>query len=77
MTVSVNMHTAKSDLSRLVRKALEGEDVVIMRAGKPVARIVPIQSDRVPGLARDQVRISTDFDAPLPAKLLDAFESRI
>jgi prevent-host-death family protein len=74
VTVSVNMHTAKSDLSRLVRQALEGEDIVIMRAGKPVARIVPIPNARVPGLAKGHVRIASDFDAPLPAELLEAFE---
>ncbi len=76
MTRRVNMHEAKSDLSRLVAAAWQGEEVIIMRAGKPVARLVPIREERRPGLARGRIRISDDFDSPLPADLLDAFEGR-
>jgi len=70
----VNMHKAKSDLSRLVGRALAGEDVIITRSGKPVARLVPIRNERVPGLARGEMTISSDFDAALPEDLLDSFE---
>lgn len=76
MGLLVNMHRAKSDLSRLVSRALAGEEVVITRSGKPVARLVPIRSERVPGLARDQVIVSPDFDQPLPEDVLDSFEAR-
>ncbi len=75
MATRVNMHQAKSDLSRLVAKALQGEEVLIMRDGKPVAKLVPIHDERLPGLARGQVRIGEDFDSPLPDDLLDGFEA--
>jgi prevent-host-death family protein len=73
----VNMHHAKTHLSRLVELVESGEEVVIARAGKPVARLVPYQarrSPRQPGLWRGQVRIAPDFDAT-DDELLDAFES--
>lgn len=74
MRIEVAMHKAKSDLSRLVVRALAGEDVIITRAGKPVARLVPVRPQRVPGLARDRISIPPDFDAPLPEDVLRAFE---
>jgi prevent-host-death family protein len=68
MTV-YNMHESKTHFSRLIEKVLNGEEVIIARAGKPVARISPILDDvspRVPGLDKGKVTISPDFDAPLP-----------
>ncbi|MDO8672016.1 MAG: type II toxin-antitoxin system prevent-host-death family antitoxin [Dehalococcoidia bacterium] len=75
MATRVNMHQAKSDLSRLVAKALQGEEVIIMRDNKPIAKLVPIHDERVPGLARGRVSIAEDFDSPLPDDLLDSFEA--
>jgi len=60
---------SKTHLSRLVEKALNGEEIIIARAGKPVARISPIINDtspRVFGLDKGKVKIAPDFDAPLP-----------
>ncbi len=74
MVTRVNMHRAKSELSDLVARAERGEEVIIMRAGKPVARLVPIRAERQPGLARGQFRIEDDYDAPLPDEVLDSFE---
>ncbi len=74
MSEIVNMHKAKSDLSRLVAKALAGEDVIITRDGKPVVRLTPIRGERIPGLAKGKIHISDDFDDPLPEDLLRAFE---
>ncbi len=74
MATRVNMHQAKTDLSRLVAEALHGEDVVIMRSGKPVARLVPMYDERVPGLAHGRVHIGDDFDSPLPNDILGTFE---
>lgn len=74
MPVIVNMHKAKSDLSRLVVQSLAGEEVIITRDGKPVVRLVPVRQHRVPGLARGKLQISDDFDAPLPDDVLAAFE---
>jgi prevent-host-death family protein len=75
MAVVVNMHKAKSDLSRLVVRALAGEEVIITRAGQPVVRLAPIRRERVPGLARGKVTIAADFDAALPDDVLATFET--
>ncbi len=75
MPITVNMHKAKSDLSHLVRRALAGEDIIITKAGKPVARLVPIRSERVPGTARGMIRIADSFFEPLPEEVISAFES--
>lgn len=64
-----NIRQSKTHLSRLVEKALNGEEVIIARAGKPVARLLPIIDDpspRVFGLDKGKVKIAPDFDAPLP-----------
>jgi prevent-host-death family protein len=73
----VNIHEAKTHLSRLLARVAAGEQVVISRAGRPVARLVPIDRpspQRVPGTDRGQIFIADDFDAPLPAKVQTAFE---
>jgi prevent-host-death family protein len=69
-----NMHDAKSNLSRLVDQAAAGGEVVIAKAGKPVARLVPLSSPvsvkkRRLGLASGKFSVPDDFDAPLPAEL--------
>ena len=74
----VNVHHAKTHLSRLLQKVEAGEEVVIARAGKPVARLVPLEPTRlkrVLGGDEGKVWIAPDFDAPLPDDLLDMFES--
>ena len=69
MTVTVNVHEAKTHLSRLLERVIGGEQVVIAKAGKPVAilsQIAPIPAQRVPGIDKGLIKISADFDAPLP-----------
>ena len=73
MRVEVNMHKAKTELSKLVVRAAEGDEVVIMRNGDPVAKLVPIRKRRVLGQARGEIWISDDFDDPMPDEFLDAF----
>jgi antitoxin (DNA-binding transcriptional repressor) of toxin-antitoxin stability system len=61
----------------LLRRVQAGEEVIIARAGRPVARLVPYESrtaDRVGGRYAGAIRISPDFDAPLPPDILSAFE---
>lgn len=73
----VNVHEAKTHLSRLLARVERGEEVVISRSGKPVARLVPIAAPpgpRVLGADKGQLVIADDFDDPLPADLLAAFE---
>ena len=64
-----NMHESETHLSHLIELVLNGEEVIIAKAGKPVARILPILDDaspRIPGLDKGKVSIVSDFDAPLP-----------
>ena len=73
----VNIHAAKTHFSRYVEEAERGEEVIIARAGKPVAKLVPLKArprSRRLGLLEGRVRIADDFDAPLPEEVLKAFE---
>ena len=73
---SVNIHAAKTNLSRLVERAAAGEEIVIAKAGKPMARLVPFRSGkfrRKPGALKGKIWISPDFDAPLPPAIARAF----
>ena len=73
----VTVHEAKTHLSRLLREIVEGEDVVITRSGRPVARLVPIEEARpVFGVDEGRFAVPDDFDAPLDEGLLRAFEGR-
>lgn len=75
----VNVHEAKTHFSRLLDEVAEGAEIVIARAGDPVARLVPIKPAkpiRRPGFLKGRIRIADDFDAPLPDELLKAFEGR-
>ena len=79
MTITVNVHEAKTQFSKLLQRVLAGEEVVIAKAGTPVARLVAFERQpvrRVPGSAKGKICMAPDFDAPLPAELLDAFEGR-
>jgi prevent-host-death family protein len=70
----VNLYEAKTHLSDLVDRASRGEEITIAKAGTPMARLVPIRSaPRIPGVLKGKVRISADFDAPLPAEILSGF----
>lgn len=71
----VNIHEAKTHFSRLVERAAEGEEIVIGKAGKPMAKLVPFRKERrprKPGALRGRVRIAKDFDE-LPESILAAF----
>ena len=76
MSVSVNVHEAKTHLSRLLDQALAGEEVVIMRSGRPLVKLTPVASaprPRVVGSGKGDFVVPGDFDAPLPDAILDAF----
>lgn len=76
MTKFVNLYEAKTQLSALVERAAKGEEIIIAKAGRPLARLTPLQQRAVrrePGGWEGQVRISDDFDAPLPPDLAAAF----
>jgi prevent-host-death family protein len=76
---TVNIHAAKTHLSRLVDEVASGQEIVIARAGKPVARLVPIEGAQKSGrrklnIMAGQMQIGGNFDAPHPDGLLDDFE---
>lgn len=76
---TINIHEAKTTFSRLIENVLQGDDVTIARAGKPVARLVPIKEAKIirkPGSLKGKIVIADDFDAPLPLALQAAFEGR-
>ena len=69
MTTTVNVHDAKTHLSRLLQRVEQGEEIVIARSGKPVARLTAITESpvrRVPGMDKGKVIIHADFDDPIP-----------
>jgi prevent-host-death family protein len=72
MSQKVNIYEAKTRLSQLVDRAAKGEEIIIARSGRPVARLVawqPSAPKRKPGRMRGRVRVARNFDAPLPADL--------
>ena len=75
--MEVNIHEAKTHLSRLLQRVAAGEEVTIARAGVPVARLVPVepkkQKIRPLGMDRGRVWLADDFNAPLPDDLLKEF----
>jgi len=77
MTKQVNIHQAKTHLSRLIHDVERGDDVVIARDGKPVVRMVPAETRkprRKPGMAKGQILfISPDIDKPLPDDVIEDF----
>jgi prevent-host-death family protein len=81
MVTTLNLYEAKTQLSKLVERAAAGEEIVIAKAGKPMARLVPVEADRPkklrePGLLKGQVWIAEDFDE-WPEDILAAFEADI
>jgi len=74
----VNIADAKARLPELVERAAHGEEIVIARNGEPQARLVPLApaKARVPGHGSGQWHIVGDFNEPLPAEMLSAFEGR-
>jgi prevent-host-death family protein len=72
----VNVHEAKTQLSKLLQRVEAGEEIIIARGGRPVARLVPIDTapKRLLGVDRGVFEVPADFDEPLPAALLSEFE---
>jgi prevent-host-death family protein len=75
--MEVNIHEAKTHLSRLLQRVAAGEEVTIARSGVPIARLVAVEPEkkktRPLGMDRGRIWIADDFDAPLPDDLLAAF----
>ena len=77
---TVNVHAAKTHFSRLLDRAAAGEEIIIAKAGKPVAKLVPLtprhQPKRRLGILAGVAVIPPDFDAALPDQVIDSFEGR-
>ena len=77
---SVNIHAAKTQLSRLVEEAAAGEDIIIAKAGRPIAKLTAFTpaptGRRKLGRLRGKFKVPDDFDAPLPDEIIALFEGR-
>jgi prevent-host-death family protein len=76
MSKPINIHEAKTHLSRLVEQAAAGKEIVIAKAGKPMAKLVPIVAAVRPkkfGLLKGKFSVPEDFDSPLPKEILAQF----
>lgn len=74
---TVTIHKAKTNLSRLIEKVCKGEEIIIARGSKPVARLVPLENklgDRKPGAWKGKIKIGPDFFKPLPPEELEGWE---
>jgi prevent-host-death family protein len=77
MSEIVNMHQAKTTLSRLVERALAGEEIVIARKGEPLVKLMPVPKERkprVPGRSRGKIWIAPDCFDPMTEEELDLWE---
>jgi prevent-host-death family protein len=73
---TVNIQAAKAHLSTLVEEAGAGEEIIIVKAGKPVARLMPLKKPafyRAYGALKGKIHMSDDFDAPLPPEIAKGF----
>jgi prevent-host-death family protein len=75
--LTYNIHQAKTQFSRIIARVVAGEEVLIAKAGEPIAKIVPVRGTgaRVPN-SQTEVYVAEDFDDDLPPDLLDAFDGR-
>jgi prevent-host-death family protein len=77
MKKTVNTHEAKTQFSRLLKRVAAGEEITIANRGVPVARLVPVSTQkRQLGAYGDSIKIADDFDGPLPDEILNLFEGR-
>ena len=77
MPKTINIHEAKTHLSRIVEEVADGSEVIIAKAGKPIARLVPLEHTPAAkhlGLLKGKFRVPRNFNAPLPAEVLKSFE---
>jgi prevent-host-death family protein len=73
---TVNIHAAKTHLSTLVEEAARGEEIIIAKAGKPMARLLPLSArkfDRKPGRLKHLIKVHGNFDDPLPPEIAGPF----
>ena len=72
----INIHEAKTHLSRIAEQVAAGEEIIVAKAGKPKMKLVPVDNNKkkiILGALKGKINISKDFDAPLPEKILNDF----
>lgn len=77
MATVINIHEAKTHLSRIVEEVAAGKEVVIAKAGRPMARLIPMQQSVTKkhlGLLKGKIKIPPDFNKPLPETVMRLFE---
>ena len=75
----INIHDAKTQFSKLIEAVSHGEEIIIAKAGKPAARLVPMPTQQIirqPGGLKGKIRIADDFDTSLPDDMIQAFEGK-
>ena len=71
---TVNIHEAKTHLSKLLELVATGQEIIIAKANRPIARLMPLKAKpRKPDMLQGQIKIADDFDAPLPESMASAF----
>ena len=79
MSVTINVHAAKTQFSKLLARVIAGEEIIIAKAGKPVARLAPIgrqtAKKRVPGIDKGKIWMSKDFDVMTARELEDWYQT--
>ncbi|MBF0289842.1 MAG: type II toxin-antitoxin system Phd/YefM family antitoxin [SAR324 cluster bacterium] len=72
---SINIHEAKTNLSRIAEEVAAGEEIIVAKAGKPKMKLIPLDCKKQIklGALKGKIRISPDFDEPLPPDMMDAF----
>ncbi len=76
MPIKANIHDAKTNLSKLIKLAIEGEEVIIAKAGKPVAKLVPFVErgkERELDFLKGKIELRDDIDEPLPEEIIEEF----
>ena len=69
-----NVHDAKTHLSRILERVAQGEEIIIAKSGRPVAKLVRLAAEpRKPGRLKGRIRVGADFDEPLPDEILAGF----
>lgn len=74
----INIHQAKTHLSSLLTEVAKGKEIIIAKAGTPIAKLVPLNRDiplRKPGFLKGKITVRSNFNAPLPDELQQAFEN--
>ena len=75
-TKAISIHAAKTHFSTLVEEVAAGQEIIIAKAGKPMARLVPLETKNLRktlGMLKGKIRVSDNFDAPLPPEILRGF----